>query len=380
MIQSLIPSIDLRLCDDLNRPGFIVNTFTSLQYTHVWGDADEFILTIPRSARYAEELLVGRIILMPVDTGQHEMRALVIRQIRVNEAFITVSGTDYLWDLLGCRLILDGTDTGSGYDTKTAVIAETAARHFMKVNCLEADDEHRRDPFIRLEPERAVPLGTEITLEGRFQTLGMAISSICTQGGVNVYGAVVEDETAICGWYIEARFEAGVDHSQSDENPNAWVVLSEEYGNAILTEYIDTLPSGTVAIVRGAGAGASRLKKTVGDETLAGIFRREIYVDASDCRDDAAMQANGEESLKKAVRRSIELKLTKTEIYGTDFRLGDTVTCDLGMYGSYAIQVTKVVTEYTGESTSVSVNLGADIGGVMSVIRDAVAAIPLRRQ
>lgn len=164
----------------------------------------------------------------------------------------------------------------------------------------------------------------------------------------------------------------------TDEIP--WVVLGEQNKTAKITSFVDTVPEGTVAIVGGSGKDANRLQTEVGDTTLTGIKRREIFVDASDCGDTDSMTARGNEALEDAKSTTIEMELVAQDYYGRDFTLGDIVSVDMGVYGAYALRVAEVETEYSAESKHINLTLGAELKGVIRVIRDAVYGIPTRRQ
>lgn len=378
-MMELMDYLPLTLCDEQNRQTIRVTGYTSFEYIERWGQRDSFTLVLPRESKHAAEIFVGRIMLIPADDTHSDMRCVVIKQIKVDENKITATGNDYLWELMECRLVLVGTQLGSGTDTQTGV-AETVARHYLNVNCLEAEDESRRDPFCVVEGVRSTPLGETVTIEGRLQSIASVMESICTQGGINIYGAVIEDGTDR-GWHIEVRFSTGVDRSQTSEVPdNNWVVLSESYGNARVQSYVNTAPKGTVATVAGKGSGASRLQTTVGDTDLYGISRRELFVNASDCDTNESMTARGNEALEDAKSITIKMSLTNTRAYGRDFTLGDIVTADMGIYGSYNVRVTECDTKISETSVTMDVTLGATLKTVVRVIRDSVEAIPLRRQ
>lgn len=378
MSGQLIDYLPLTLCDSQNRQSVKVTGYTLFNYIERWGERDSFTLKISRWSEFASELLVGRVMLIPADDTHTDMRCAVIKQIKVDEDSVTVSGNDYLWELMDCRLILDGTETGTGTDEQTGA-AETVARHYLNVNCIECTDTTRRDPFCVFEPVRASPLGDEVTIEGRLQTISEVMASICTQGNINIYGTVEEDSSNQ-GWHIVVRFAVGTDHSQTSEIPDDnWVVLSEEYGNAQIREFSNTL-SDNLIIVAGSGTGANRLTLTVGDTTTSGISRREQFLNASDCGDNESMTARGNEAIEDAKSITIKMNLINRHIYGRDFTLGDTVSVDMGIYGAYNIRVTEVETEYTSDAVTVDVTLGAKLRGIVRVIRDAVQGIPLRRQ
>ena len=76
----------------------------------------------------------------------------------------------------------------------------------------------------------------------------------------------------------------------------AWVILGEANHTARIISFLDNLPEGNVAIVAGEGEDAGRIQLEVGDLNAAGIKRREIFVDASDCSTEDSLQAKGKTS------------------------------------------------------------------------------------
>lgn len=392
---SVIQNIPLIICNADAQQDSRITGYTSFEYTERWGARDSFTLSIPRAAPYAEQLLPGRIMIIPADRHHDDMRAVLIKQIKVDGDTIQVSGNDYVWDLLDARIVLAGTATDTGTDTQTNVAAETAARHYIVDNITDGKDGHgtsypaRQDPIIILEAVHTPALGAPVTVEGRLQTVAKIVESICEQSGhvdsgtelprLGVYGVVVEDASPR-GWHIEVRFRVGADHSQTQTNPDVnWVVLSEAYHNIRISEYSNTL-SENVMLVAGTGKASARIMKTVGDLTLTGVSRREKFVSASDCKTTDEMDARGKEEIEKAKSLTISAELVNPYIYGMDFKLGDIVTVDMGIYGAYNIRVSEVTTVYTADGIRVDVTLGAELEGIVSVIRDAVEATPLRRE
>lgn len=121
------------------------------------------------------------------------------------------------------------------------------------------------------------------------------------------------------------------------------IKFSERYGN-LSGLYRAVSESGykTVAYVGGEEKeGAERVYATAGDGTLTGLARRELFVDASDIKREelsledytALLIARGNEELAKSIRTdSIEFEVSP-EGFGTDYTLGDRITCVLPEYG-----------------------------------------------
>lgn len=215
---TMISPLRLRICDAEGLPSIGLAIYSGITYTERFADRDSFEFTISRKEQHAAELIPGRIVLVPADEQHDTMRALIIRQIEVDDTEITVSGTDYVWDLFGARISLAGTDSGTGYDTQTGP-AETVARHYISANITAAADARRRDANVELETAHAEPYGSTVTIEARYQTLQEILESVCTQGGIGICGTVREDNTRPTGWYIEINILSGTDRSQTEEEP-----------------------------------------------------------------------------------------------------------------------------------------------------------------
>lgn len=151
----------------------------------------------------------------------------------------------------------------------------------------------------------------------------------------------------------------------------AWVILGEANHTARIISFLDNLPEGNVAIVAGDGEDAGRIQLEVGDLNAAGIKRREIFVDASDCSTEDSLQAKGKEALEEAKYTSIEMELIRQDMYGRDFQLGDIISADMGSYGAYALRISEVVTTYSSSKKQIRVVVGAELKDVLRVLRDA---------
>ena len=81
------------------------------------------------------------------------MYALIIKQIDATRDTITVSGNEYADDLLSARIALVNVQEGGVGADEIQDSAETAFRHYVNGNIIEATDTYRRDPFVTLEPD-----------------------------------------------------------------------------------------------------------------------------------------------------------------------------------------------------------------------------------
>lgn len=372
-----IQAPELRLCDDAFFYIGVID-YEKFTYEERWNGRDTWEMTLLRSVPIAEYIQVGRIVHYH-DPDEPKIRPLVIKQIDVDGNQIKITGNDYLGDLFGVRLALVGTTTDSGYDTQTGD-AETVMRHYISGNILESTVVARHDPLVKLESINHQK-GQNVAIAARFQTLLEVLESCCIQGYVGWEGVVVEDETQTWGWSIEFRTRLGTDRSQV-QMTNPPIILSEEFGTAKISRFTDTFPEGTVAVVAGQGEAAERVQVFVGDETLTGLARRELFVDARDVETIEQLQQRGYEALTDAENTSVEVEYLQSGsfAYVRDFLIGDIVTVDAGIYGAYDLPIAVVKQSWSVNGHEISITLGAEITDVVRLIRNQTRQNPDRRK
>ena len=152
----------------------------------------------------------------------------------------------------------------------------------------------------------------------------------------------------------------------------SWVILSEEMGTAELSRYTETLPDSTVVIVGGPGDAAARVLTTVGDTSLTGAMRREVFVDAKYATTADLRTTAGEKELASNTPTVLEMRYIETPgcIFGDDFDVGDTVTVDTGIYGVYDMEVVSAEINYTSQARNIIIILGGESTNIVRMIRD----------
>ena len=161
----------------------------------------------------------------------------------------------------------------------------------------------------------------------------------------------------------------------------SWVILSEEMGTATLSRFVDTIPECTVAVVGGPGEAPLRTIKYVGDTTLTGIERREVFVDARYATTPDLMTTAGEKEIAANVGTVIEMRFADSLgcVYGEDFNLGDIVTVDADIYGKYDIEVVSAEIYYTANKRDIIIVLGSESTNIVRMIRDVSKNNPVLR-
>ncbi len=161
----------------------------------------------------------------------------------------------------------------------------------------------------------------------------------------------------------------------------SWVILSEEMGTSNLFRFVDTIPECTVAVVGGQGEAAARTILYVGDTTLTGIERREVFVDARYASSIDLLTSAGEKEIDANAETVIEMQFADSLgcVYGEDFTLGDIVTVDAGIYGKYDIEVVSAEINYTANKRDIIIVLGSESTNIVRMIKDVAKNNPILR-
>lgn len=155
----------------------------------------------------------------------------------------------------------------------------------------------------------------------------------------------------------------GVDRSyNADENgpvgKTPYVVFSPKFDNVISSNYVESIaPFKNVTLVAGEDEGLTRRTHVVGDTSVTGLDRRELYTDARDIQSEtedgpvaeadyiALLTERGNEKLaenKKTTAFDGQLETTGNFVYGEDFFIGDIVQ----FVNEYGLEARVRVTEF----------------------------------
>ena len=149
----------------------------------------------------------------------------------------------------------------------------------------------------------------------------------------------------------EEKFEVreGVDRTLNNPDGNEPVIFSTELEDLLSSQYyMNNQDERNVALVQGEDKGTNRKSVIVGDDTLSGYDRRELYVDARDLQSEvyhedgtttplspeeynATLSQRGNEKLAEHARvETFEAKIRQfgdvQYVYGEDYFKGDKVT------------------------------------------------------
>lgn len=162
----------------------------------------------------------------------------------------------------------------------------------------------------------------------------------------------------------------GLDRSR-EQTDRAFVEFSDKFDNLneIESRYNDQLLK-NVAYVGGQGEGVARTFVTVGNDSLSGLSRREMFVDAKDISPDdlteaqylAALRERGNQKLAEQIKsESIECSTVPAGnyVYRKDYDLGDIVTVRKSDWGiSTKMRITEITETYEHGAAIITPTLG----------------------
>lgn len=249
----------------LKRVGLIDN-YVSLIWTTRYYSYGDFELYLPVTTEFINLLQIGYYL----ETTESEY-VMIIESINIktdaeNGNYLTVSGRS-VESLLDRRIIVNRLSTNNQP-------IETLANYLVEWN------------FINPITEKALRKMDEIAISS--EAKGFTDEITTQYFGDNVYDAI----TQLCQSYgygfkmplVNGKFTfemyAGLDRTRSQKD-NVPAVFSPDFENLVNTEYTyDTQEYKNVAFVAGEGEGSAR--KTAFSGSVAGLERRETYIDARD--------------------------------------------------------------------------------------------------
>ena len=306
----------------------IIEDYEYLRWTFRYRTIDDFELKINRYKTNTNLLIKNNLLSLYI-AGYY--RAAMIESIdlsltqegKISEIY-TIRGRG-LDNLLAERIALHNTASGTGYDSQNTY-AETAMRHYVNVNCMDASDTDRNYSFLYLADD--LQRGGNIKYEARFQTISELLEEISLITGLG--WNIVLDPT---NKRLVFQVLEGVDRSFGN-GVNSTVMFSPKFGNIRLISYHDSsLNAKNVNYVAGQGEAQERIvaKVTKDGETYTGLNRREVLTDARDLDESDKLTQRGQGRLAELGDETmIEMENLSTGPFrfGEDFDLGDIVTIE----------------------------------------------------
>ncbi len=315
----------------LTRIGFLSN-FTSLVWGESYSGAGDFQLVTAKTAHSIPLLTVGNLVGIPTSDT-----LMLIQSTEDKDGELWAYGCEAKC-LLASR-VYAGTINVVGKIETALRNAVTASRPY---------------DFLGLAPLRG--LSARIKSQRTYPTIFDLSKIWCDTAG---YGfRLIHDKAAHKLLY---DVYAGVDRTN--------IKFAENYGNlSNLTRLISETSYKTIAYVGGGGEGADRVFVTAGDDTLTGLARREMYVDARDLQQEEGQTVEeyrellvnrGLEALEEN-SRNVEISFDiSSQDFGKTFFLGDRITCVLPEYGAAVnVRIAEYKKIYENNTERVELTLG----------------------
>lgn len=315
--------------DTLTQMG-IIEDYEYLGWTFKYRNFGSFRLLINRYKANTGYLTKGNVLSLYI-AGYY--RAAMIESVsiglteqgKLSENY-TIMGRG-LGGILAERTVINDISIATGYDSQDTY-AETAMRHYINLNCMDADDAERNYSLLYLEDPDG-ERGGNIKYDARFQQgINEILEDISLASGLGWEVVLDPDNKRMVFQIIE-----GLDRS-FENGENSVVMFSPKFGNIRLLNYTDSnINSKNVAYVAGQGEGADRtvVKVTKDGETYTGFDRRECFIDGRDLDSEDKLTQRGNERLADLGEEKvleIENLSTGPFSYGEDFYLGDIVTIE----------------------------------------------------
>lgn len=213
------------------------------------------------------------------------------------------------------RILLEGTTTGTGYDTVNGVSCETAIKHYVDANVVNSSESRRNVASIEIAADQQ--RGAAVTYSARFEVLADLLSTLGQYAGI--------------GWELtfDRNARKFIFDVISGADKSADVKFSTGFKNVLKIDYLENLLNvPNVAIVGGQGEAQDREIVTVDTAPAAGLAYKETFVDARDITGTTELTLRGAAELD-AYGDGITLEVNvsnNTFTYIADWNLGDIVT------------------------------------------------------
>jgi hypothetical protein len=319
----------LTVFDSSFTPLGLLEDYKLLLWNFRYRSVDDFTLYINRYNSNTDLLARGNIIALYI-AGYY--RAAMIEQIRltldqegkISENYeIKGRGLD---GLLMERIALHNVSTGTGYDTQDTY-AESAMRHYVNYNCMDATDSDRNYDFLYLVDDEQ--RGGNVKYNARFQMISEILEEIGLISGLG-WGVILDPNNK----RLILEITEGLDRSFGNTDGNSPVTFSSKFGNIKVLDYMESsINSKNVVYVAGQGEANLRTIEVVtkDSETYTGLNRREFLADARDLEttDKLALRGLGRlEEKGDEIVVEIENLQAGPFKFGSDFNLGDIITAE----------------------------------------------------
>ena len=316
----------------------IVENYTSLIWTRKYSQAGTFEIHVPITADNIRYFVRGNIVSYPGADEAGVIESIVAKQ-DTKAATLTIKGR-FLTSYLDRRLIHG--ENNAPYNFSGYV--ETAMREIIT----------NAAPIPLLELGEIKGYSDLVTFQATYQNLLKYEAKLAEGAGLG-FRCIPDFSRKM----IIFDVYRGVDHTESQKDRTR-VTFSDDFKNIDNSRYTenDQLLK-TVCYVGGQGEGAERTWVIVGDNTLGGLARREVKLDATDISPDGLTQEQYEDKLRERGRALLEEKDILVKSFESDtipdgnfkykehYDLGDIVTVKKESWGlSTDIRITEIQEVY----------------------------------
>lgn len=100
-----------------------------------------------------------------------------------------------------------------GHD-KSQGAAEGVILHYINNNLVNPENPKRVDANLIVPAAHDPPLGDEVSIDGRYQSLAKIAETCCQTGNILIRGRLVEGTGTPMGWSVAIEITVGTDRSQ----------------------------------------------------------------------------------------------------------------------------------------------------------------------
>ncbi|WP_185966811.1 siphovirus ReqiPepy6 Gp37-like family protein [Clostridium sp. HBUAS56017] len=336
-----------------------IEDYISFYFVRSFLQAKEFQLVAP--IKYAEILKEENYIYISKN------KSMIIEEIEIDEdqSQITVKGRD-IKSILERRITIP--PVGSVNDEIKGT-AEQVIKHYIDANCVNPIDANRKIPGLIIANNQN--RGLNVSWQSRYKNLEAEIESIASLGGI--------------GWFVyldpKAKqlifdVELGIDRT-AGQSTNSRVIFSSDYNNITNAIYTSSSVSyRNVGYVGGQGEGTDRKVQEIKKNDVAGIERREVFIDARDISETDNLKDRALSKLSEYdyVSNTESTIINKNLIYEEDWNLGDLVTVKNSIENK-DLRITEVREIYEGVMT-IEITVGNIGSNVIEQINTEINSTP----
>lgn len=350
----------------------VIDGFTSLIWTRKYHKPGDFELHIPLNADNIKHLIRGNIIWKKggIEAGYIETIEINL-DVNGNEDLV-VKGK-FLSNYMSYRIVW-------GRISYLSTSAETIMRMLVNECCIAPWAERKIDN-IALADYQGFPIN--IYYQNNYGSVIEELENVSNTSGLG-YRMVPDFENKL----IVFSVYQGVDRS-INQTSVAPCIFSREFENILSQAYMESDNNyKNVAIIAGEGEGDNRVVTWVNHETVFGLERRELFVDARDLQKEVdgvvmsdadyikTLQQRGREKLAEYNEIQAFESAVNTQgnnVYKTDYDLGDIVTIQDTKWGlRLDTRITEIQEVYEGGKVEINPTFGSNIPTIIDKIKRMV--------